>query len=372
MTTRRTTTQETDSGSSSDTTTTTKAISAGEDGSNTDNSGNSGDSIEDYLIVIIIVCLTIIIIILGIVFAMYKHSAQKRQDLIKKEIEIKKLSLQQTSKLHETSIASTSGTNPGLAITTDVSNHKYGTINNTGDMVGALIANENNRDNNRSLLLAEGNGAAADAGVGDVGGVGGVGGVAPDLINLPAQPQLNESLAGVVTAGRSNDDLHAEGVSGNQTGSQMAMSMAMAVRPKEMYDDHDMPGAPGLGLALAVSGDGDGDGDGGGNNNINPGGMRTDELNVNLNEKRYQDWNQREVLNWIETNLMNNGMSKDKINSFLKEFETQFVTGKMLIQLKNNDTLLKSLQFQFTKENQAFGIWMIIGTAINNIAEFAE
>ena len=92
----------------------------------------------------------------------------------------------------------------------------------------------------------------------------------------------------------------------------------------------------------------------------------------NVNEANYSKWTQNEVLNWIKTHLINNGIDNNTIESFLNEFKQKYITGSMLVQLKNNPKLIDSLMKQFTKENQIFGIWLVLRSMIVNLNEFKE
>ena len=64
-----------------------------------------------------------------------------------------------------------------------------------------------------------------------------------------------------------------------------------------------------------------------------------------------------------------NGIETNVIKSFLKEFNKQYVTGRMIEMYKQDNTnkLLDGLKLQFTPKNQAYGIWMIIKANIENL-----
>ena len=86
----------------------------------------------------------------------------------------------------------------------------------------------------------------------------------------------------------------------------------------------------------------------------------------------YKTWNQEQVLSWIKTNLINNGLGNEQIDKFLNEFRTKSITGKMLSQFEqqlNADSEKRWNQFrgEFSKENQTFGIWFAIETAVKAI-----
>ena len=99
----------------------------------------------------------------------------------------------------------------------------------------------------------------------------------------------------------------------------------------------------------------------------------TDPINPNplghqqsmiLKEEKYQDWTQKEVLIWLKMILLNNGMEKNMIKSFLIEFSQKCVSGVVLKHLKSNEKLIDSMMTQFSQKNQAFGIWLVIKSAI--------
>ena len=102
------------------------------------------------------------------------------------------------------------------------------------------------------------------------------------------------------------------------------------------------------------------------NTNDNPNG--TNEMhNLGVNESKYQQWTSNEVLIWLKMNLVENGFNNRLISSFLKEFNDMFITGAILQQMKNNEKLIDNMRNEFSKKNQAFGIWLVIKSLIQNI-----
>ena len=88
---------------------------------------------------------------------------------------------------------------------------------------------------------------------------------------------------------------------------------------------------------------------------------------VVVEKANYLQWTQEEVLVWLKINLRDKKMNEDVIESFLNEFEQQHITGAILQQFKMNEKLVDQLQCKFSQKNQAFGVWMIIKTAIGSL-----
>ena len=62
----------------------------------------------------------------------------------------------------------------------------------------------------------------------------------------------------------------------------------------------------------------------------------------NINE-----WTQKQVVSWIKRILSKNDITADAIASFVAEFATKNVTGKMLLKCKQNEKLMDQLILQF-------------------------
>ena len=77
-----------------------------------------------------------------------------------------------------------------------------------------------------------------------------------------------------------------------------------------------------------------------------------------LDESTYQHWTEKQVLIWLKENLINNGLGQDDAKKFLKEFAKMKIIGGTLHGLKNNITSIDQFRSEFSKENQAFGIWV--------------
>ena len=80
-----------------------------------------------------------------------------------------------------------------------------------------------------------------------------------------------------------------------------------------------------------------------------------------------EDWSQSDVLKWLKSHLINNHIESNATDMFIKEFETKYVTGKVLLQLKKDDTLFQHLKTEFSKTNQVFGIWVVFKTALESL-----
>ena len=81
----------------------------------------------------------------------------------------------------------------------------------------------------------------------------------------------------------------------------------------------------------------------------------------------YRIWTQTDVLNWIKMRLIEKNISGDVIDSFLKEFETKCVSGAMLDDFGADKHLLNDLKRDFSPQNQAFGVWMVITQSIKQL-----
>ena len=89
-------------------------------------------------------------------------------------------------------------------------------------------------------------------------------------------------------------------------------------------------------------------------------------------EENYDKWEQKDVLIWIKYILLKNGINNKIIKRFLIEFSKKCITGSMLKQFKNNETLIDSLIKQFSIDNQAFGIWLVLRASILGIGDQKE
>ena len=85
------------------------------------------------------------------------------------------------------------------------------------------------------------------------------------------------------------------------------------------------------------------------------------------NTSNYQDWNQKQVVNWLRNILTSNNFDKKTIDKFLNEFSTKQVTGKTLMKFKQDEKLMDKFESTFSNENRAFGIWLEIKSAISYI-----
>ena len=91
-------------------------------------------------------------------------------------------------------------------------------------------------------------------------------------------------------------------------------------------------------------------------------------MNGDSNDVGIVLWNEQTVLNWIRGLLLNDGLDgHEVVDPFLQEFKTHHITGPMLLRLGNNRAMIDELKNQFTKKNQAFGIWMVLKNEIVDI-----
>ena len=88
-----------------------------------------------------------------------------------------------------------------------------------------------------------------------------------------------------------------------------------------------------------------------------------------IDESKYQEWTQKEVIMWLKLSLAYNGIESDVVKQFLKEFNRKYVTGRMIEMYKNdqNGQLLDQLRLEFSKPNQVYGIWMVIKSNIQSL-----
>ena len=90
---------------------------------------------------------------------------------------------------------------------------------------------------------------------------------------------------------------------------------------------------------------------------------------INLDESRFENWTQKEVVWWMKQKLAEKGIDAKKIKSFMTEFRTKLITGSVLKELQNQDDYFNQLKNEFSIENQAFGMWMIIKTSVNSLGQ---
>ena len=94
----------------------------------------------------------------------------------------------------------------------------------------------------------------------------------------------------------------------------------------------------------------------------------TADANVNiLDESKYAEWTTRQVLLWLKNILEANSFEDQLISAFLNEFSTKHINGHALHQLKNNESKIDHLKADFAKENQVFGMWLVVTTSILSI-----
>ena len=92
--------------------------------------------------------------------------------------------------------------------------------------------------------------------------------------------------------------------------------------------------------------------------------MASVEMEMNCD---YWEWSEKDVLKWVKINLLEKGIESSKIESFLTEFECHSITGKILKQFKQTPQLISTLKSHFSKENQRFGVWLALESAISQI-----
>ena len=91
-----------------------------------------------------------------------------------------------------------------------------------------------------------------------------------------------------------------------------------------------------------------------------------------IDESKYENWSQKQVLVWVKLHLSDNGIDNEKLKSFLIEWNEKYITGKMITQFIQNENLIDDLIGQFSKENRNFGIWMVIKTIIFNLKNISN
>ena len=92
-----------------------------------------------------------------------------------------------------------------------------------------------------------------------------------------------------------------------------------------------------------------------------------DNNNIDFVNSNVADWSQSDVLKWLKSHLINNQIESNVTDIFIKEFETKYVTGKVLLQLAKDDKLFDCLKKEFSKTNQIFGIWVVFKSALESI-----
>ena len=107
----------------------------------------------------------------------------------------------------------------------------------------------------------------------------------------------------------------------------------------------------------------------GAKNGLNEKNDKHARMTFKIDESRYESWTQKEVLLWLKMNLIKNGFESLIVNSFLKEFSTKYVTGRVLKEFKNNESLIDNMMSQFSDKNQAFGVWTVIRANIDALGQ---
>lgn len=104
---------------------------------------------------------------------------------------------------------------------------------------------------------------------------------------------------------------------------------------------------------------------GSGDNNANIINVN-DDGKEDMDELQYQLWTQNQVSQWLKQHLEQKFESKT-IKSFLKEFDNKFVSGSYLKEMKNDSDSIDHFRAQFSRKNQADGIWAVVRPAIINV-----
>ena len=81
----------------------------------------------------------------------------------------------------------------------------------------------------------------------------------------------------------------------------------------------------------------------------------------------YLKWTPNQVSKWLRKKLILKNISSNDIDIFLKEFSTKCVSGAMLDDFANDNLLLVDLRKEFSKKNQAFGIWLVVKNSIQEL-----
>ena len=93
-------------------------------------------------------------------------------------------------------------------------------------------------------------------------------------------------------------------------------------------------------------------------------GMTGRETTDNI-ESDWENWNEMQVMDWLSKQLAFNGMKEETIDTFMNEFETHHITGKILIDFKNSQQLLEEFKNEFNQKS--FGIWRVVKVSIKEL-----
>ena len=88
---------------------------------------------------------------------------------------------------------------------------------------------------------------------------------------------------------------------------------------------------------------------------------------VDMKSEIFEKWSQKQVSNWVRSVLTKNEFDSKVIDAFIQQFNKKFINGKVLLKMKQKSELVDSLILQFSKENQGFGIWIVIKSAIDDL-----
>ena len=85
-----------------------------------------------------------------------------------------------------------------------------------------------------------------------------------------------------------------------------------------------------------------------------------------INLSIWRVWTTSDVIKWFVRDLTNNGIHDSEIEKFINEFSQHNISGPVLEQLKNDQTLIEKLKQQF--DNQSFGIWLTFETSLRGLS----
>ena len=84
---------------------------------------------------------------------------------------------------------------------------------------------------------------------------------------------------------------------------------------------------------------------------------------------KYHEWKKEQVLLWLESNLRKDQFDNQTIDTFLNQFKAHEITGATLYELKNDKTEIATFKSEFSKQNQAYGIWSSLKRALRPLPQ---
>ena len=91
-----------------------------------------------------------------------------------------------------------------------------------------------------------------------------------------------------------------------------------------------------------------------------------------IDETKYVDWTQKQVILWMKTNLDYNGIDPRVTRTFLGEFYQKQINGAMLKQLQQNPESIEQLKREFLPKNQVLDLWLVAQFSILSLGDQDE